>query len=49
MKTYQLFINGAYVDPASNEWFETIDPYRGEPISGCDVRGAARTMGVGGG
>ena len=31
MKTYQLFINGEYVDPANNEWFESIDPYRGEP------------------
>ena len=31
MKTYQLFINGQYVDPANNEWFESIDPYRGEP------------------
>ena len=30
MKTYQLYINGAYVDPANNEWFESIDPYRGE-------------------
>ena len=30
MKTYQLFINGEYVDPANNEWFDTIDPYRGE-------------------
>jgi aldehyde dehydrogenase (NAD+) len=31
VKTYQLFINGQYVDPANNEWFESIDPYRGEP------------------
>ncbi len=31
MKTYQLYINGEYVDPANNEWFESIDPYRGEP------------------
>ncbi len=30
MKTYQLYINGEYVDPANNEWFESIDPYRGE-------------------
>ena len=31
MKTYQLFINGQYVDPANGEWFDSIDPYRGEP------------------
>jgi (Z)-2-((N-methylformamido)methylene)-5-hydroxybutyrolactone dehydrogenase len=30
MKTYQLFIDGAYVDPAGGEWFDSIDPYRGE-------------------
>ncbi len=30
MKTYQLFINGQYVDPANGEWFDSIDPYRGE-------------------
>ena len=31
MKTYQHFIDGQYVDPASGRWFETIDPYLGEP------------------
>ena len=31
MKTYQLYIDGAYVDPAKGEWFESIDPYKGEP------------------
>ena len=31
MKTYQLYINGQYVDPANGEWFDSIDPYRGEP------------------
>ncbi|MCP1975247.1 acyl-CoA reductase-like NAD-dependent aldehyde dehydrogenase [Bradyrhizobium elkanii] len=30
MKTYQLYINGQYVDPANGEWFDSIDPYRGE-------------------
>lgn len=30
MKTYQLYINGQYVDPVNGEWFDTIDPYRGE-------------------
>jgi len=31
MQKYQLFIDGAFVDPVKNEWFETVDPYRGEP------------------
>lgn len=31
MKTYQLYINGQYVDPAKGEWFDSIDPYRGKP------------------
>lgn len=31
MKTYQHFIDGQYVDPASGRWFESIDPYLGEP------------------
>src|SRR6185437_2746137 len=31
MKTYQLFINGQYVDPAKGEWFDSIDPYQGKP------------------
>src|SRR5690606_23434350 len=31
MKTYQLFIDGAYVDPADGQWFDSHDPYRGEP------------------
>ena len=30
MKTYQHYINGAYVDPAQGEWFDSVDPYRGE-------------------
>ncbi|MEM1300327.1 MAG: aldehyde dehydrogenase [Pseudomonadota bacterium] len=30
MKTYQHYINGEYVDPAQGEWFDSIDPYRGE-------------------
>lgn len=29
MKTYQLFIDGAFVDPVSGSWFDSIDPYRG--------------------
>jgi (Z)-2-((N-methylformamido)methylene)-5-hydroxybutyrolactone dehydrogenase len=31
VKTYQLFINGQYVDPANGEWFDSNDPYRGKP------------------
>ena len=30
MKTYQHYIDGAYVDPAGGEWFDSHDPYRGE-------------------
>ncbi|MEM9060370.1 MAG: aldehyde dehydrogenase [Pseudomonadota bacterium] len=30
MKTYQHYINGAYVDPAQGQWFDSHDPYRGE-------------------
>ncbi|TDR93388.1 aldehyde dehydrogenase [Enterovirga rhinocerotis] len=30
MKTYQLYIDGAYVDPVKGEYFDTVDPYRGE-------------------
>lgn len=31
MKTYQLYIDGQHVDPVEGAWFESIDPYRGEP------------------
>ena len=30
MKTYNHFINGAWVEPASGEYFETDNPYTGE-------------------
>ena len=30
MKTFQLFIDGAYADPAEGQWFDSVDPYRGE-------------------
>ena len=30
MKTYQHWINGAWEDPASAEWLESVDPYHGE-------------------
>ena len=31
MKTYQHYIGGAYVDPIGGRWFDSMDPYRGEP------------------
>jgi len=31
MKTYQHFINGAYVDPVGGEWIDSDDPYQGKP------------------
>ncbi|MEM6357749.1 MAG: aldehyde dehydrogenase family protein, partial [Pseudomonadota bacterium] len=30
MKRYQHFIDGAFVDPAGGEWFESQNPYTGE-------------------
>ncbi|BDB27850.1 aldehyde dehydrogenase [Cupriavidus sp. P-10] len=30
MKTYQHWINGAHIAPASGEWLDTVDPYSGE-------------------
>ncbi len=30
MKTYQHYIDGQYVDPAEGQWFDSVDPYRGE-------------------
>jgi acyl-CoA reductase-like NAD-dependent aldehyde dehydrogenase len=46
MQTYQLFIDGEWRDPAGGAWFETLDPYSGEPWariprgSGADVEAA---------
>lgn len=31
MKDYQHWIDGAFVPPASGEWIDSVDPYRGEP------------------
>lgn len=42
VKTYQLFINGQYVDPANGEWFDSIDPYRGKPWAKIPRGTAAR-------
>lgn len=30
MRKHQLFINGEWVDPANQDWFETQNPYTGE-------------------
>lgn len=30
MTKYRLFIDGGQVDPASGEWLDTVDPYRGD-------------------
>jgi hypothetical protein len=30
---YQHFIDGAYVDPIDKEWFDTLDPFRGEGLT----------------
>ena len=30
MKRYRLFIDGAWSDPASNDWFETTEPFSGK-------------------
>jgi acyl-CoA reductase-like NAD-dependent aldehyde dehydrogenase len=31
MKKYQMYIGGKWEDPASGEWFETLNPYTAEP------------------
>jgi acyl-CoA reductase-like NAD-dependent aldehyde dehydrogenase len=31
MQRYQLYIDGRYVDPAGAKWFDTYNPYTGEP------------------
>lgn len=31
IKRYRLWIDGAEADPIGGEWFESVDPYRGEP------------------
>jgi aldehyde dehydrogenase (NAD+) len=30
MKRYQLFINNEWLDPSSNEWFESTEPFSGQ-------------------
>ena len=31
MKKHQMYIAGKWEDPASGEWFETLNPYTAEP------------------
>ncbi|MBI5910548.1 MAG: aldehyde dehydrogenase family protein [Betaproteobacteria bacterium] len=31
MQKYQTYIDGKYVDPASGKWFDSYNPYTGEP------------------
>jgi acyl-CoA reductase-like NAD-dependent aldehyde dehydrogenase len=31
MQRYQMYIQGAYVDAASGQWFDSYNPYTGEP------------------
>ena len=31
MQRYRMYIGGQHVDPASVTWFETYNPYTGEP------------------
>lgn len=45
---YQLFINNEWVDPSTGEWFDSFDPFSGEPwaqvprANEVDVDGAVR-------
>lgn len=32
-ETFDLYIDGSFVEPASSEWFESTNPYTGEPWS----------------
>ena len=43
MKSYGHFIAGEYVDPVDGEWFESVDPYRGEPWARV-ARGSAKDV-----
>ena len=39
MKTFRLFIDGAWRDPAGGKWFDSVEPYTGKPwarIPHCD-------------
>ena len=40
MKTYEHYINGAWVKPASGKWFDTVNPYTGETWAKVALGGA---------
>ena len=47
MKRYQLFINNEWVDPQSGKWFESLDPYSGEPwaqVPECNAEDVDRAV-----
>jgi aldehyde dehydrogenase (NAD+) len=44
MKTYQHYIDGQYVDPLGGQWFDSIDPYRGQAWARIP-RGCAQDVG----
>ena len=31
LEKYQMYIGGEWTDPASGEWFESINPFTGKP------------------
>lgn len=41
MKTYQMFIDNRWVDPASGEWYDTIEPFSGDAWARIPRGGAA--------
>ena len=41
VKTYQNFIDGAYVDPAGGKWLDSHDPYKGDIWARIPRSGAA--------
>ncbi|MEM7224739.1 MAG: aldehyde dehydrogenase [Pseudomonadota bacterium] len=47
MEKYQSFVDGEFVDPLSNDWFETVNPYSGEAwalIPRCGEADVARAV-----
>jgi acyl-CoA reductase-like NAD-dependent aldehyde dehydrogenase len=44
MQRYRMYINGQHVDPASGVWFESYNPYTGEPWAEI-ARGNAEDVG----
>jgi aldehyde dehydrogenase (NAD+) len=47
MRSYQNFVGGKWCDPVSDEWFESFDPYAGQPwalIPRCNSADAERAV-----